>query len=1175
MRWLLSVILLLMSCYVQAAVFVVTSNAGDYSPGTFKEALDKAQNNGTAITDTILFNLPNDIESRTIRGDSYNLSSNLIIDGASQIGSPFGVSDAKIHILPPGDYCPSGFLLYHVSHVEIYGLWLSDYISSSLDPSCLSSAIKVRDVSYLTIGKPGKGNVFSNSTQILLNDWLLEPDSTDCNNVLLQSNFFGMDPWGFLSTNQSISISFGRAKNILLGGTDTREGNLFGVCLISIGNPYNQPATGNGFITVMNNTFGLDYSQQHYSSKSSLSILGNYLNNSDFNITIQKNTFAHDTVRGSIALTNIQNVVTITDNEIGALDDGTFGSDGDALGIGLLNCSLPNKTLIYHNTIHGYLYGIAVTDGTGITISQNSIYCNQTGIYTYNSQFVQTPQVLIKSTANHSVTGTACPSCKLEFFTTAQCPDLCQNGQQYIGETTADNTGNFAYTTASTEQISATATNAEGTTSAFDGPRFTNYDRTVTNASCGNANGSITGITVSPAGTPVHWEDSSGKVIANSLDLLNVPTGFYRAYIENPLRGCKIYFANVFVDSEGAPQVDASQFAIQSSRCSKANGSVIFTGWHPSNHSFTWLNAAKKVITIGTDSLLNLNTGTYYCRLISNNDNSCYTEYGPFEIINQTDTCTNVKITGPVKVCFFSDTSLYFTGTRNAGCTLPVHWSEAALPGTVSEVNDSIALYHFADKGTTKVFAHIEGYCKEFEDSLTVQLYQGAEDVNLGLDKTICPDSQVILSAPDNMASYLWQNKAATQTFTANKPGTYYVAATDYCGRISSDTLLLSAPSITSLNLQPQYTKCNGDTVTVALSGTASDFAFSPATNIIAINSILLAWPSSNIQYTIGSTTTEGCGIEDQLNVQVYKSASLSLGADTSVCEGSSITLKVPSGFTNELWNNGSTTASVTVSDAGDYSVVATDVNQCKAGDTLQLFVRPKPSVSLGKDKPICQGQNIMLDAGGQNQSYLWQDSSVNETYIVNQPGLYWVAVENANNCTVSDTVKITGYAAIPSHFLKETDSICTNQDKLLTANGEWASYRWSTGSTQPAITVRQEGYYWLTVQSNEGCSAIDTIHVVQKDCLLEIYFPSAFTPNGDGKNDVFKPITGASVENYSLTIYNRFGHQVFLTNDPIRGWNGWDKNTSLNSGVYVWICKYQLQGQIAKAVKGTVVLMK
>jgi gliding motility-associated-like protein len=88
-------------------------------------------------------------------------------------------------------------------------------------------------------------------------------------------------------------------------------------------------------------------------------------------------------------------------------------------------------------------------------------------------------------------------------------------------------------------------------------------------------------------------------------------------------------------------------------------------------------------------------------------------------------------------------------------------------------------------------------------------------------------------------------------------------------------------------------------------------------------------------------------------------------------------------------------------------------------------------------------------------------------------------------------------------------------------------------------------------------------------------YAPTAFSPNGDRKNDDFKPLLFGVVKTYQLTIYNRWGEIIFYSTDPFKGWGGKVGGIPQPTGVFVWTCTYQMEGEEMKREKGTITLIR
>jgi gliding motility-associated-like protein len=101
---------------------------------------------------------------------------------------------------------------------------------------------------------------------------------------------------------------------------------------------------------------------------------------------------------------------------------------------------------------------------------------------------------------------------------------------------------------------------------------------------------------------------------------------------------------------------------------------------------------------------------------------------------------------------------------------------------------------------------------------------------------------------------------------------------------------------------------------------------------------------------------------------------------------------------------------------------------------------------------------------------------------------------------------------------------------------------------------------------------ASDEIFVNSDDC--EIYFPSAFTPNNDGLNDVFRMLNPYKVTDFHISIYNRWGQVVYESTDPSKGWTGLLKGKMQDPGLFVWQCNFKRKG-VARFMKGTVTIIR
>ena len=117
-------------------------------------------------------------------------------------------------------------------------------------------------------------------------------------------------------------------------------------------------------------------------------------------------------------------------------------------------------------------------------------------------------------------------------------------------------------------------------------------------------------------------------------------------------------------------------------------------------------------------------------------------------------------------------------------------------------------------------------------------------------------------------------------------------------------------------------------------------------------------------------------------------------------------------------------------------------------------------------------------------------------------------------------------------------------------------------------FNVTTSGLYYVTVANLQGCEATDSVQVVV-DCK-GVYFPTAFTPNADGKNDAFGPVGDVgALSDYHLRIYSRWGQIVFDTQNPFEKWNGLFKSKTLATESYIWLASYRINGEYFANKKG------
>lgn len=186
--------------------------------------------------------------------------------------------------------------------------------------------------------------------------------------------------------------------------------------------------------------------------------------------------------------------------------------------------------------------------------------------------------------------------------------------------------------------------------------------------------------------------------------------------------------------------------------------------------------------------------------------------------------------------------------------------------------------------------------------------------------------------------------------------------------------------------------------------------------------------------------------------------------------------------------------------------------------------------------------------------------------------GSYTVTVSGDSACSVSLTIDLGADTLDRDTQLPERIAFCETRELILDP-GPYTTYQWSDGSTDPTLLVTEPELYVVTVTDVDGCTIVDSVRVRER-CFEGIYLPNAFTPNRDGKNELFKAYA-RDINGYLLTVYNRSAHPVFVTTDPESGWDGTFEGEDCPSGVYVWSCKYDSPDKKNRTEWGKVLLLR
>ena len=402
--------------------------------------------------------------------------------------------------------------------------------------------------------------------------------------------------------------------------------------------------------------------------------------------------------------------------------------------------------------------------------------------------------------------------------------------------------------------------------------------------------------------------------------------------------------------------------------------------------------------------------------------------------------------------------------------------------------------------------------------------------------------------------------------------GQYITVTKDANGCSFSDTIRLTALPTPRFYLGNDTSLCMGQSLLISAPDSPSySYQWQDNSN----GHTYLA--SANGLYSVKVTNAYGCSSSDTIKLALRPLPVFSLANDTTVCNGHAYTIGAkfnsPSNGFTYTWSDGTTgKPSLLVTAPGLYWLQSSD-GGCAFRDSITVSYKPSPTLNLGNDTTLCDGQTLLLNASNNNSTYLWQDGSTSPSFSVSSPGTYSVKVDD-NGCDTSGSITVR-YIDKPIVNLVKDTLLCFTQLLTLDAGYPNSTYLWQDGSTQPFFKVSQEGTY--SVQVADVCgTTFDSSHVSYENCACNFYVPNGFTPNGDGVNDVFQPKYQCLFSSYLLKIYNRWGQLVFASSRPDIGWDGNLGNQRQPTGTYVWELTYRdnLTGKDMRK-SGTVVLVR
>ncbi|MBE7170659.1 MAG: gliding motility-associated C-terminal domain-containing protein [Williamsia sp.] len=440
------------------------------------------------------------------------------------------------------------------------------------------------------------------------------------------------------------------------------------------------------------------------------------------------------------------------------------------------------------------------------------------------------------------------------------------------------------------------------------------------------------------------------------------------------------------------------------------------------------------------------------------------------------------------------------------------------------------------------------------------------------------------------------RNASYQYTAPGSNTVSFIVSNTKGCIDTVTKTVVVSDKPFLALSFHDTLI-CSIDSLQLHARGSGS-FSWTPASFLQNPSSPdPLVFPKDTAVYVV-TLNEKGCVTSDSIRINVLDSVTVKLPADTTICLTDSIRFRPVSDALQYQWlpatglsdpqRKNPTAAPVrnTV-----YQVTAR-LGNCQDKATILVKTIPYPQADAGRDTAVCFGDKAQLNAVIKGSSFLWTPISTLQNgntlhprslSLVTTP--YVLTAYDTLGCPKPgrDTVQVIVYPRVPAYAGNDT-VVVPGQPLQLNASGgtqySWTPYTaLNNGTISNPVAVFPASLdsitYTVRVTRQDGCYGEDAVKVKIFKTLPEIFVPTAFTPNGDGRNDVLKPILAGIKSLTYFRVYNRWGTLVYSTQEVDKGWDGTVHGMQQKTDTFVYMAEgIDYRGGVQRR-KGTVVLIR
>ena len=417
------------------------------------------------------------------------------------------------------------------------------------------------------------------------------------------------------------------------------------------------------------------------------------------------------------------------------------------------------------------------------------------------------------------------------------------------------------------------------------------------------------------------------------------------------------------------------------------------------------------------------------------------------------------------------------TQTLNAGLGFKTYqWIENGVI-MVGETGATIS----ADSGTYTVNVTNADDCPG-TNTIEISTTASPTPIITGDDFYCADGGTVTLNAGAVYDSYAWSPSGGSdREATINSAGTYTVTVENSDGCEGTDDITITERALPSPTITGSNIVCEENSTD--LTGTAGSGGALVWTGITPFVSPLTITSAGT--YVLTETDASGCIDSVEHIVIMENLPSVDIGDLFSICETQETqTLDASTGVLNDTydWSTGSSDPSIEAATAGEYSVIVTSENGCKAFDTAIVSAFTLPAVDLGPSTFFCSGDSLSLNAGAGFSDYKWSTGDSVQVIYVNFPGPVSVVVKDANGCLDSSSIQVSANG-LPSVELLDL-TVCEKDS--ITINAEHPDaflYTWIPGNinSEEIKVGSEDATYTVTIVDNDGCEFTDSVQISEE----------------------------------------------------------------------------------------------